>query len=231
MGMVLVLAWMAAVLYASIPCYWFLVQPLANFWRQKRFPFRAILPLWLLIIGGLTALTWPWHTLQLYKTSWAWLPAVALFAAAISVYRRMRAQFGVANFTGDAELRPPDATATSAPRLVTSGMHARVRHPIYLAHLCMLLGFATGSGLAVNYGLLAFALITGMFMIALEERELERRFGDEWREYKRRVNAVLPSFRRAQSFEGARPQCACENHVAPPGNPISPARPEGTLRQ
>lgn len=56
----------------------------------------------------------------------------------------------------------------------------------------MLLGFAVGSGLAANYVLLAFALITGALMIVLEERELERRFGDEWREYKRRTGAMVP---------------------------------------
>lgn len=80
MGMLLILAWMAAVLYASIPCYWFLVHPLVNFWRQKRFPFRTILPLWLVIIALLAALTWPWRMLRLYETPWAWLAAVALFA-------------------------------------------------------------------------------------------------------------------------------------------------------
>ena len=47
-----------------------------------------------------------------------------------------------------------------------------------------------------------FALITGALMIVLEERELEHRFGDQWREYKRRVNAVLPSFRRANPSKG-----------------------------
>ena len=81
-------------------------------------------------------------------------------------------------------------------------MHARVRHPIYLAHFSMLLGWTLGSGLAVNYALLAFALITGAAMIVLEERELEKRFGGQWRGYKRRVNAVLPSFRRANPSKG-----------------------------
>jgi protein-S-isoprenylcysteine O-methyltransferase Ste14 len=75
---------------------------------------------------------------------------------------------------------------------VTTGLHARVRHPIYLAHLCMLLGFTIGSGLSVDYALLGFTLIAGAVMIALEERELERRFGEEWREYKSRSGAIFP---------------------------------------
>jgi len=203
MGALLTLAWIAAVVYASIPCYWFLIHPFADFWRRRRSPFRAILPLWLLIIAGLAALTWPWHWLRLYQTPWAWLPAVALFAAGIAIYRRMRSDFGVGNFTGDSELRPPHSSPNaSTHELVTTGMHARVRHPIYLAHLSMLLGWTVGTGLAVNYALLAFVLITGAAMIVLEERELEKRFGEQWRGYKRRVNAVLPSFRRANPSKG-----------------------------
>jgi protein-S-isoprenylcysteine O-methyltransferase Ste14 len=42
-------------------------------------------------------------------------------------------------------------------------------------------------------------------MITLEERELERRFGDQWREYKRRVPAFLPLSRASEkkSSEGS----------------------------
>jgi protein-S-isoprenylcysteine O-methyltransferase Ste14 len=37
-----------------------------------------------------------------------------------------------------------------------------------------------------------FAVITGAFMIRSEERELEARFGEEYREYQRRVPAIIP---------------------------------------
>ena len=45
-----------------------------------------------------------------------------------------------------------------------------------------------GSGLVVNFVLLAISLIvTYPLMITLEERELEKRFGDSYREYKTSV--------------------------------------------
>ncbi|HEV2113502.1 MAG TPA: isoprenylcysteine carboxylmethyltransferase family protein, partial [Terriglobales bacterium] len=173
-------------------------HPFADLWRRRRSPLRAIVPFWMLIITSLAAATWQWHSIQLYSSPWAWIPALGLFGAAISVYRRMPSQFGVANFSGHAELN-----VQSERRLVTTGMHARVRHPIYLAHLCTLLAFKIGSGLLVDYGLLVFALVTGAVMILLEECELERRFGDDWREYRSRTGAILPSLRRASAGANA----------------------------
>jgi protein-S-isoprenylcysteine O-methyltransferase Ste14 len=46
--------------------------------------------------------------------------------------------------------------------------------------------------LAVCYALTLLAVITGGIMIRLEDKELEQRFGAEYREYRRRVPAVVP---------------------------------------
>ncbi len=56
----------------------------------------------------------------------------------------------------------------------------------------MLLAWTIGSGLMVNYCLLGFAVITGGVMIALEERELEKRFGEQFCEYKKSTSAIIP---------------------------------------
>ena len=75
-----------------------------------------------------------------------------------------------------------------AQELVTTGLHARMRHPIYIAHLLNLAGWAIGSGLLVSFVLLAIsALVTFPLMIWIEEHELEKRFGQRFREYKARV--------------------------------------------
>ena len=77
-------------------------------------------------------------------------------------------------------------------RLVTTGIRARVRHPVYLAHLCEMLAWSVGTGLAVCWALAAFALITGAIMIKMEDQELERRFGDAYRNYRSAVPALVP---------------------------------------
>ena len=46
-------------------------------------------------------------------------------------------------------------------------------------------GLEPGQGLVVCYGLTVFAVISGAIMIRLEDRELEQRFGEEYRKYKR----------------------------------------------
>ena len=55
-----------------------------------------------------------------------------------------------------------------------------------------MLAWSLGSGLAVCYGLTAFAVVTGAVMIRWEDKELEQRFGEAYREYRRQVPAVLP---------------------------------------
>jgi protein-S-isoprenylcysteine O-methyltransferase Ste14 len=77
-------------------------------------------------------------------------------------------------------------------RLVTSGIRARVRHPVYLGHLCELLAWSAGSGLVVCYGLTGFAIVTGAIMIRMEDAELEKRFGEEYRAYRQSVPAIVP---------------------------------------
>jgi len=58
-----------------------------------------------------------------------------------------------------------------------------------------MLAWSLGTGLAVCYGLAAFALITGVIMIRLEDAELEKRFGGEYQAYRKKVPALLPRMR------------------------------------
>ena len=80
-------------------------------------------------------------------------------------------------------------------KLITTGIRQRVRHPVYLAHLCELLGWSIGTGLLVCYGLTAFAIVTGAVMIRMEDTELQERFGPEYARYKETVPAVWPKMR------------------------------------
>jgi protein-S-isoprenylcysteine O-methyltransferase Ste14 len=104
------------------------------------------------------------------------------------VYAHARRGFSTDQVLGRSELQPHK----HEQRLVTEGIRARIRHPYYLAHLLHLTGWAVGTGSTAIVGLEVFAILTGALMLPLEERELVRRFGDEYRDYQRRVPAIFP---------------------------------------
>ena len=113
-----------------------------------------------------------------------------LFLLGFSIYRAAFKSFDRAQVSGLAELEPD----RHRQQLVTTGIRARVRHPIYLGHLCEILGWCIGTGLVALYALAGFAMITGALMIRMEDRELEARFGEAFRDYRQRVPAVVPSY-------------------------------------
>jgi protein-S-isoprenylcysteine O-methyltransferase Ste14 len=183
------LAWIACVIYSTIPCFWFLIHPRAQYWRtRQRSPYRVLLPAWLamwIIVAAVTAL---WRHVVLYSTPWTWIPAILLFATGFWLYSQSRKNFSAKQLGGLPELIPRHREQ----RLVTTGIHARVRHPVYLAHLCEMLAWSMVTGLLVCYGLTMFAMVTGAVMIRMEDQELEERFGAEFDVYKQRVPALLP---------------------------------------
>ena len=183
------LAWAVCCVYATIPSFWLLIHPWAEFWRsRRRSPYRVLLPVWfgMWIVAGL--ITAPWRHVHLYSTLWAWIPAVLLFTVGLLVYALSLKGFSAKQLGGMPELTPGQGDQS----LVVSGIRARVRHPVYLGHLCEMLCWSIGTGLAVCYGLTAFAIVTGAFMIRLEDAELDRRFGSKYAAYRERVPAVLP---------------------------------------
>jgi protein-S-isoprenylcysteine O-methyltransferase Ste14 len=181
--------WIACVIYATIPSFWLLIHPYADYWRsQKRSPYVILLPLWSVMWIALGLLTYRWQHTDLYTTPWAWVPAAVLFATGLWLYSQSAKLFSPAQLGG-----LPEVLANhTEQRLVTSGIRSRVRHPVYLAHLCEMLAWSMGTKLAVCYGLTAFAVVTGTIMIRLEDAELEQRFGKEYMQYRAAVPAILP---------------------------------------
>src|SRR5579864_3115519 len=87
------LAWLIAIIYASIPSYWLLVHPFTGYWRSRqRSPFRALVPAWIGMWIILALITFPWHRKHLYQTPFSWIASLILFAVAISIYRRVRSE-------------------------------------------------------------------------------------------------------------------------------------------
>lgn len=193
----LLIPWLASVLYGSIPLFWVIIHPFAGRWRRmRRSPYLLLLPLWVVIIVALAWISWPWRGQRVYSTPLMWAPALVLFTLGLRTYSKIFSEFGPRNLSGEAELRP----AEHEQRLVTTGLHAPMRHPIYFAHLANLAGWAVGSGLLISFVLLAIsAFLTFPLMIWLEERELEKRFGQSFRDYRRTVPLIPRNFSSSAS--------------------------------
>ena len=186
------IGWIACVIYSTIPAFWLLIHPRAEFWRsQRRSPYRILLPVWAAMWALVAAITAPWREVLLYENKWTWIPACALFCAGLVLYKFAHRRFTLAQLGG-----LPEISRDHSPQhLVTTGIRARVRHPVYLGHLCEMLAWSLGTGLAVCWALTASAIVTGAVMITLEDKELENRFGEEYRQYRSTVPAVLPRIR------------------------------------
>jgi protein-S-isoprenylcysteine O-methyltransferase Ste14 len=130
-----------------------------------------------------------WSTINLPE--WARWAGLGLGLASIAVnmisHRTLSQKLG-ADFD-------PALRLIEVPALVTDGIYARVRHPIYLAFLLMQISllFLTSNWFV---GLCGIAIIVAVIAIRIpeEERLLIAKFGDEYHNYKKRTGALLPRF-------------------------------------
>lgn len=165
-----------------------MIHPRAELWRaRRRSPYRILLPVWVGMWVAMAAITFAWRSVLFYENGWTWLPAALLFCAGFILYRLAHHGFSLAQLGG-----LPEILHDQPQSLVKTGIRARLRHPVYLAHLCEMLAWSLGTGLAVCWALTAFAIATGAFMINIEDGELEKRFGEDYRRYRSTVPAMLP---------------------------------------
>ena len=90
-----------------------------------------------------------------------------------------------------------DMRTDRKPELITGGLYARIRHPLYLATI---LGFAA---IALIYPFpVVIVFVLSMILYTMigayfEERKLLLHYGEEYQEYKKRAGFILP--KRASS--------------------------------
>jgi protein-S-isoprenylcysteine O-methyltransferase Ste14 len=87
----------------------------------------------------------------------------------------------------------PSLELHAAQSLVTAGVYARIRHPMYAAIwlLCLAQALLLGNAIAGPAGLVAFALLYAI-RLPREEAMLAARFGPDWDAYARRSGRLWP---------------------------------------
>ena len=172
---------------------WFLIHPFGAFWRRlgpwvsySIFMAFTALCMWGAFVLRRPLLATDWGTN--YLTIVLGLVAMA-FGTTIALKRKRHLTFSILSGL-------PQISAEQYPgKLLTEGIYSRIRHPRYVEVVLWVLGYA----LIANYpSLYVAALLTPptlLLIVFLEERELEERFGDEWRAYKARVPRFIPKTR------------------------------------
>jgi len=100
--------------------------------------------------------------------------------------------FGVyLNLSADAALKTCRTTVKpfeDSRTLVTTGVYRISRHPMYLGMVCIVFGIAVFSGSFTPLLVApALALLLEQKFVRPEEAMLEKQFGSEWSDYRRRV--------------------------------------------
>jgi protein-S-isoprenylcysteine O-methyltransferase Ste14 len=182
------LSWIVCGIYATIPVYWLMLHPFVARWRGVRYRLTLLVPFWFLAWCLAWAASYPWRSSLLYHNAGTWVAAPLLWSISAFMYVHAARELSFMRLIGQHELEPDRHPMV----LVTFGVHRMVRHPMYLGHLCTMLGFTLGAGTLACFGLLIFALISGSIMIVFEERELHARFGRSWEEYCEQTPAIFP---------------------------------------
>ncbi|WP_198414420.1 isoprenylcysteine carboxylmethyltransferase family protein [Cryobacterium sp. Sr8] len=86
--------------------------------------------------------------------------------------------------------------AQTRRRLATSGIYAHVRHPQYLGFILIMLGFLAQWPTLPTLIMFPILLIMYVRLAKREELQMIAEFGEEYREYARRVPAFIPRLGR-----------------------------------
>lgn len=184
--------YIAVIFAVSLPpavLWWLIVHPLARFWRRlgPRVSLTVVaaicIALLVLLVLNVDVVLGRWLGFH-----WIFaVPGVALYGLAIWMERKTRRDLKLSVLVGAPEVggRPIE--------LLTQGMYSRVRNPRYLTVQVAVVGWA----MILNYAgiwWMALGLLPSLYLITvLEERELDERYGEEYRRYKQRVPRFFPS--------------------------------------
>ena len=135
----------------------------------------TILRVWLPMVGGLLVLGWIFHSVP---EPYGLPRLIGLVVALIGLAGVILSRY---------TLGPSFSIAPKATALVTSGIYSRIRNPIYISGMIFLIGVAL---IVERPKLLAVLLVLIPMQIIRARREaavLEAKFGDAYREYRRRT--------------------------------------------
>lgn len=184
--------WVSILLVLGLPVtvIWYVIHPLAAFWRRVGAHW-AYLTVCLLIAVVDLAL-WQWRDVLLAQRFGVQVPLVVLGALVTSAgvwvgVLRQRQLSSAATLLGG-----PELSRHHRGKLLTQGVYARVRHPRYVEVTLGYWGMALMANTLAGYAAAVLLVPVLLGIVVLEERELRQRFGAEYDDYCRRVPRFIP---------------------------------------
>lgn len=172
-----------------IPLYWFVVHPLAGFWRQRQKMAFAVglLLSWLPVTICIVA-----FRRELFSSAqppaWRLALGIALIVFEVWLFAKLTRDLGVARLVGKTEL-------TGGGSIARNGIYARIRHPRYLGSFLAIVGACLLAARPSMWAAAAAWTALMLTAILLEEREMRARFGSAFAEYARQVPRFVPAWR------------------------------------
>jgi protein-S-isoprenylcysteine O-methyltransferase Ste14 len=99
---------------------------------------------------------------------------------------------GVFAFTG---LRKVFKEVREKPQAVTSGTFAYCRHPIYFGSILLFVGLSILSWSLTAFGISVIVIIFYEYVATYEEKLLVEQFGQEYRDYQKKVPKWIPGLK------------------------------------
>ncbi len=176
-----------------IPLFWLAVHPAIGFWRRHpRACYYVVTPSVLLATWSGLLLPYYWWLAERFTQSWlAVVAGLLLNGIDLWLMVQIKRVLGLRVLVGLPELRPEAHNAQTA----SSGVYARVRHPRYLGMILAWLGAVLMSGSTRLLVLVLVFIGLAWLVMELEERELLKRLGEPYADYRRRVPRLIPRLR------------------------------------
>ena len=177
-----------------IPVFWLVVHPAIGFWRRHpRACYYLVTPsVWLLVAAALVV-PHAWWLAERFSRHWlVALAGAGLILADLWLMRQVKRDLHWRVLVGLPELMPGRQPAP----VVAGGIYERLRHPRYAGMMLAWLGAVLLTGATRLLLLVAVFIGLALVVTEIEERELLKRLGEPYADYRRRVPRFFP--RRAR---------------------------------
>ncbi len=189
------LAFMTILVWPVVPLFWIPVHAFPRFFRRiEVLSYLVPLVLWLPVAYFLFLYRDILLRFRLEIPLVVEIAGLFLFAGGTALQVWTGQLLGIKGLIG-----LPEISSKADGRLVAAGPFSVVRHPTYLAHTLMFAGVFLITGvISVGVITLVDLVVMNSAVIPLEERELEARFGDDYRRYRERVPQFFPGLHRGE---------------------------------